>query len=178
MPFNPNPVVNRLRRFPVALRAAVACITPDEARWKPAPQHWSVLEIVCHLADEEREDFAPRLRATLGSTPWAPLDFDDIANRRGYSTRALETELQDFETSRAANVTWLDSLAAESPSVDWTTAHRHPKIGPITAADLLCSWPAHDALHLRQIAKRLHNLAARDAEAEGHNVRYAGEWSP
>ncbi|MBL8965272.1 MAG: hypothetical protein JNK70_14600, partial [Phycisphaerae bacterium] len=76
------------------------------------------------------EDFAPRLRATLESAPWTPLDFDDIANRRGYNARSLETELNNFQSARAANMTWLDSLAAKSPAVDWTTAHQHPKIGP------------------------------------------------
>jgi hypothetical protein len=39
---------------------------------------------------------------------------------------------------------------------------------------LLASWAAHDALHLRQIARRLHGLAARDAGPYG--VAYAGEW--
>ena len=42
------------------------------ARWKPEPSQWSILEVVCHLGDEEVEDFRrrlhverPRLRA-----PW------------------------------------------------------------------------------------------------------------
>ena len=41
-------------------------------------------------------------------------------------------------------------------------------------ADLLTSWAAHDALHLRQIAKRLFQLAERDGGE--YNSRYAGEW--
>jgi hypothetical protein len=33
-----------------------------QARWKPTPEAWSILEVVCHLGDEEREDFRPLLQ--------------------------------------------------------------------------------------------------------------------
>ena len=33
--------------------------------WRPHPEHWCLLEIVCHLYDEEREDFRARLRSVL-----------------------------------------------------------------------------------------------------------------
>lgn len=29
--------------------------------WRPAPDHWCLLEIVCHLHDEEREDLSRKL---------------------------------------------------------------------------------------------------------------------
>lgn len=167
-------LIDRLARFPAALQAAAAIASDPDTRWKPAPEHWSILEIVCHLADEEAEDFAVRLRATFEGAPWPPLDFDNIAQRRGYSTRDLAAELARFESQRAANMKWLRSIAA---SADFTTAHQHAKLGPIAAGDLLTSWAAHDALHLRQIAKRLHNLAQRDAQKGGFSITYAGEWT-
>jgi hypothetical protein len=58
--------------------------------------------------------------------------------------------------------------------VDWSVAYQHPKVGPIRAGDLLTGWAAHDALHLRQISKRLFQLAERDGA--GFTSRYAGEW--
>ena len=42
-----------------ALAALTAGIDAEQARWKPSPETWSVLEVVNHLADEEREDFRP-----------------------------------------------------------------------------------------------------------------------
>ncbi|MFM9958110.1 MAG: DinB family protein [Phycisphaerales bacterium] len=169
-------IINRLARSPAALRAAASIFSTGESRWKPTPKDWSVLEIVCHLADEEEEDFAPRLRATLASAPWTPLDLDNVAERRGYNTRDLAAQLERFEQARSANVAWLRSLAAGNPTPDFTIAHQHPKFGPISAGDLLTAWAAHDALHLRQIAKRLHQLACRAAEAAGHSTGYAGAW--
>ncbi len=166
-------IVDRLERFPAALRAAVAVVGPDDLRWRPAPEHWSILEIACHLLDEEREDFRPRIRSTLEdpAKAWPPLDLERVAERRGYQSRDIAATLRDFENERAASVAWLRSLGA----ADWSAAFEHPKFGPLHAGMLLASWAAHDALHLRQIAKRLHNLAERDGASYG--VRYAGDWT-
>lgn len=167
-------IIDRLMHFPAAVRALSAAASPADARWKPAPEHWSILEICCHLLDEEREDFRPRLESTLRDpgAAWPSLALDGVAEKRGYNQRDLAPVVAEFAAERARSVAWLRSL----PSPDWATAYIHPKIGPIRAGDLLASWAAHDALHLRQIAKRLHGLAGRDGD--GFSTRYAGEWGP
>ena len=43
------------------IRALLSGITPEDAQVKPAPESWSILEVVCHLFDEEREDFREHL---------------------------------------------------------------------------------------------------------------------
>ena len=55
--------------------ALLAGVTPDEARLKPDPVTWSILEVVCHLYDEEREDFRQRLDIMLHrpAEPWPPI---------------------------------------------------------------------------------------------------------
>jgi hypothetical protein len=65
---------------------------------------------------------------------------------------------------------WLRSL--KNP--DWSRTYRDPEVGPIRPGDILGSWAAHDSLHLRQISKRMYQLAARDAGE--YSTRYAGEW--
>lgn len=169
-------LVARLARFPDALDGAIrvaSAANEEDLRWKPAPEHWSVLEIVCHLLDEEREDFRVRLRSTLEdpSRAWPPLDLDGVAQRRSYNVRSMTETLVAFRRERSASVAWLRSV--ERP--DWSVAHAHPKFGPITAGDLLAAWAAHDALHARQIAKRIFGLAERDGAP--NQTRYAGEWT-
>ncbi len=44
----------------------------EEYLWKPSPDKWCLLEIICHLYDEEREDFRARTKHTL-ETPNEPL---------------------------------------------------------------------------------------------------------
>jgi hypothetical protein len=39
------------------IRALLAGVEPEAARLKPSAESWSILEVVCHLYDEECEDF-------------------------------------------------------------------------------------------------------------------------
>lgn len=172
-PFDARALRDRLARFPAAIEALASTASATDARWKPAPERWSILEACCHLLDEELEDFRVRIESTLSdpSSAWPRLDLDGIAERRRYNERDLKATLAAFAASRAANLAWLDSVWQDA---DFTKAYAHPKFGPLHAGMLLASWAAHDALHARQVARRLHDLAARDAGPYG--VTYAGEW--
>jgi hypothetical protein len=165
-------LIDRLEAAPAAVRALVSMLTPDEARWKPNADAWSVLEIVCHLADEEAEDFRARLRSTLEdpARDWTPIDPAGWATQRNYAEKDLAERLDRFTSERADSVAWLRSL--DTP--DWSAARVHPEFGSMRAGDLLAAWAAHDALHLRQIAKRLHQLAGHDAGP--FETGYAGCW--
>lgn len=46
-----------LERFPHLLGDFMRGVTQSEALYKPHAKSWSMLEVVCHLYDEEREDF-------------------------------------------------------------------------------------------------------------------------
>jgi hypothetical protein len=175
-------LIDRLEGFGAVLPPLTALVRTDDARFKPPgvdgkPPAWSILEIVNHLVDEETDDFRMRVRLTLEdpAQAWPPSDPERWARERlykgqGYNDRDLAESVERFVGERAASVRWLRSL--KNP--DWERAHVHPKVGPLSAGMLLASWAAHDALHVRQIAKRLFELAARDGAP--NSVRYAGEW--
>jgi hypothetical protein len=64
-----------LARLPGVLGALLTDL--DDALWRarPAPGEWSPVEIVCHLRDEEAEDFGARLRVVLeGGTRFTSID--------------------------------------------------------------------------------------------------------
>lgn len=154
-----------------AIPALLADLTADDAHWRPEKGGWSIVEIVNHLADEETEDFGMRLRLTL-STPdaaWPSIDPEGAVVARNHQARALGPSLERFVAARAASLAWLGTLARD---VDLSRAHSHPKLGTLAAGDLLASWAAHDILHLRQLAARLHGLVARHAEP--WSTAYAG----
>jgi hypothetical protein len=152
--------------------AMLAGVDATEARWKPDDDTWSVLEIVQHLADEEIDDFRPRLFSTLADpdAAWSPIDPEGVARSRRYNDGDLETARSAFAARRAESIARLQALTAP----DWTRAHAHPRIGAISAGDLLVSWAAHDALHLRQLARRRFQSTSRDGE--GFTTLYAGTW--
>lgn len=165
-------IARQMEQFPPALQALLATLPAEDARQRGAQGQWSILEIVCHLADEEEEDFGQRVRLTLEdpTREWPKIDPESWASQRAYNERDLSAELDRFAAARAGSIAWLRSLT----SPNWDSTHEHP-LGNLTAGDLLASWAAHDALHLRQIAKRLYELTARDAP--GRNIGYAGAWS-
>ncbi len=165
-------LIDRLDRFGAILPAVVADVPDEDARWKPPDGAWSILEIVMHLADEETEDFRRRVELTLRdpAAPWPPIDPDGWAVARRYNEGRLAAAVDRFTAARRESVAWLRTLSRP----DWSRAWVHPKAGPIRAGDVFAAWAAHDALHLRQIAKRLYELAGRDGGE--FSTSYAGAW--
>ena len=166
-------LIDSLARFRDVLPALVKGIADTDVRWRPASGNWSILEVVGHLADEEVEDFRTRLRLTLEdpTRPWPPIDPEGAAVQRKYNEASLPEVVGRFVTERDTSVAFLRSLRAP----DWSQAYEHPKLGPIQAGEVLAGWVAHDHLHTRQIAKRLFEIAARDASP--YETRYAGQWT-
>jgi len=150
-----------------------AAVSAEAAAWKPSPERWSLLEVLCHLLDEEREDFRARLRLTLDDpmADWPPIDPEGWVRARGYAARSLAATLESFRAERSESVRWLRGLS----SVAWDRTHRHPRLGSLRAGDLLGSWLAHDLLHVRQIA-RLH-YERTVLEVAPYAVEYAGRLS-
>ena len=153
------------------IQGLVAGVSAAEARVRPSADAWSIVEVVAHLLDEEREDFRPRLDLVLHrpQEAWAPIDPAAWVTARGYNDRELAATLSAFLAERERSLAWLAGLSAP----DWTREYQ-ASFGPITAGDLAASWAAHDLLHTRQLLElRHHRLLALAAP---HRTRYAGDW--
>lgn len=146
-------------------------VSPEEARARPAPGAWSLLEVLGHLLDEETLDFRPRLDLVLHrpDEPWPRIDPEAWVIEHQYNARDLAETLQQFLAERQRSLVWLGTLTAP----DWTREYRAP-FGPITAGDLLASWAAHDVLHTRQLVELRRSRLL--AHTEPHRTQYAGEW--
>jgi hypothetical protein len=160
----------RLARQAGILEGLARGADPEQAHWKPAPERWSIVEVVNHLHDEEREDFRARLEfVLLRPGEEAPgIDPPRWAITRGYQERELEPSLEAFLRERRRSLAWLDGLGA----VDLDTRY---SFGPITAGELLASWVAHDLLHVRQLGKLHYDWWAQ--RTAPHDVAYAGNWT-
>jgi hypothetical protein len=146
-------------------------VSPEQARWKPDPISWSILEVINHLYDEEREDFRRHLDDALyhPEKPWHPIEPQAWVNERRYNERDLQQSVRNFMEERQTSLAWLRKL--EDP--DWQVDYQAP-FGPITAGSLFAGWVAHDLLHLRQLVE-LH-FAYTTLQAQPYVLRYAGEW--
>lgn len=157
-----------------AIAALIADMDDEQARWKPVPESWSALEVICHLVDEERADFRLRLDMTL-HRPEEELPSIDPAGwvlSRAYNARDPEAMLVAFRAERAQSLEWLRGLGERN----WEQPANHPGLAPygVRAGDLLTSWVAHDLLHLRQLIEL--RYAYLESQAAPFDVRYAGEW--
>lgn len=155
----------------VKIQALVRDVSDQQAHWKPDPDVWSILEVVCHLLDEEREDFRVRLDYTLHrpGEPWPLIDPAGWVTAREYNQQDPETSLDAFLSERDASVAWLRELHAPN----WEATYQAPW-GPISAGDLFASWVAHDLLHIRQLVELI--WASTKAQLEPHRTDYAGQW--
>lgn len=153
-----------------AITGLLADLPPEMTTWRPADGKWSLLEITCHLADEEQEDFRPRIGATLKGEEWAPIDPEGWVISRNYAARDFNEALRNFIAERVNSVKWLGKHEA----ADWSIAKVHTVFGKITAGDLLSAWVAHDMIHIRQIIRT--KLQYFERHNAGFSTKYAGEW--
>jgi hypothetical protein len=146
-------------------------VKKEEYLWKPAPEKWCLLEILCHLLDEEREDFRTRVKCVLETPEVAPPSFNPIGwvNDRKYMEQDYFQKLDEFTHERDASVKWLQSR--QSPQ--WDNAYNHPTLGPRSAQLYLSNWLAHDYLHFRQIVRLKYDFLK---EISGEDLNYAGNW--
>ena len=164
-------IINQLQRNSATFASQLLAQTQEEYTWRPGPEKWCLLEIVCHLLDEEKEDFRPRVKITLENPDQlpAPIDPSSWVKDRNYLEQNFILILSQFLEARADSVAWLHSL--ESPQ--WKNEFEHVKLGPISAEMLLRNWLAHDLIHLRQILRiKFAYLQATTAE----DLSYAGNW--
>lgn len=163
--------VRQLTDSVARIAALVNGVSAAEAAWKPDPSSWSILEVVNHLYDEEREDFRVRLDIILHrpDAAWPPIDPEGWVSQRKYNERQLEPSLQAFLDERQASMAWLSGLS----DPDWEAAYKAP-FGTMTAGDMFVSWVTHDHLHMRQLVE-LHR-AYTVYKAGAYRLRYAGDW--
>jgi hypothetical protein len=165
--------IARLAENRKAFESLATGVSVEQARWKPAPEKWSIVEVVGHLYDEETEDFRQRLRLLIErpGEPWPQIDPQGWVTEREYNKRDLRESLARFFDERKRSLAWLKKL---SPSdVDWSARYERPQ-GNLRAGDLLASWLAHDFLHLRQLSRLHWEYTA--ALAAPFSTAYGGSW--
>jgi hypothetical protein len=164
-------IAEELKKNKEVFKALLKGIAPVQYIWRPQPEKWCLLEILCHLYDEEREDFRARVKQVLLDPllPLSPIDPQGWVTERFYIGQDYEKMLENFLSERDESVTYLRSL--DDPK--WDNTYDHPKLGLMPASMFLHNWLAHDLLHIRQIT------AVKYKYLEAHvsdSLSYAGEW--
>lgn len=153
------------------VHALLAGITQQEAQVKPNDKSWSVLETLCHLVDEEREDFREHLDLMVNRRDgaWHPIDPEGWVKTRKYNEQDFRQTRDQFFSERSKSLDWLKGLSG----ADWDRSYPAPW-GTMTGGDMLASWVAHDNLAVRQLTE-LRRRRIADL-ARPYDIRYAGDW--
>ena len=118
---------------------------------RPAPDSWSVGEVLHHLADAELHQTVRLRRMLAEDRPvWEPWDEEAYAASLGYDIRPAADALTLVLSLRHVNARLLASLSPEQ----WARTAVHPTQGEIDVA----GWVAVASEHLR-----VHVLQARRA---------------
>jgi len=168
---NMNDFTIQMENNAETIRQLMQGVSDEQARWKPDVESWSILEVINHLDDEEREDFRVRLAWIFNhpDQPWSPIDPEGWAIERQYNQRELKPSLANFLRARQESLLWLKTLS----SPNWQAVY-HAPFGQIRAGDMFASWLAHDLLHMRQLVE-LH-WAYTTRLVQPYDVQYAGGW--
>ena len=146
-------------------------LTADQYTWREESGKWNLLEIVCHLHDEEKEDFRARLVSVLTDPlqSFIPIDPVGWVTERKYSEQHFAEVLDKFLSERQYSLNWLDSVS----NANWDNTFQHPTIGAMSAKYIIANWLAHDYLHIRQIARIKYKFLKNKS---GLLLNYAGDW--
>jgi DinB superfamily len=145
---------------PLAVQAATAerlaqlieGVSTSELRRRPAPDKWSVSEIIAHLADGEIVG-GFRVRFILGSpgSPVVAYDQDKWVTSGHYDKRNPQKSAELFRVLREANLALLESLEPD----DWKQYGMHSERGKESIEHIVRMFAGHDVNHLQQIEKIL-----------------------
>jgi Mycothiol maleylpyruvate isomerase N-terminal domain. len=145
---------------PAKLAAMLKGKTAKQLKQRPAPDKWSVAEIVAHLADAELA-ISWRLRQILtnNAIPIQAYDQDSWAKTFNYAQRDPRQSLANFRVLREANLALLKSV----PRKLWDNYGVHQERGNESVSHVVKMVAGHDLNHLQQVERILKGSKARKA---------------
>lgn len=117
---------------------------------QPGENRWSILQIVCHLADAELLA-SVRIRRIITADRAKLWGYKQEvwADRLGYQHQKIETVIARFALLRRENA----ELLAGLPDSTWTQTGEHNEDGVLSLMQLIEGYLVHTSKHLGQIEK-------------------------
>ncbi|MBB6675142.1 DinB family protein [Cohnella nanjingensis] len=132
------------------LKGAVRGLNAEELRWKPAPDKWSVTEVLAHLVDHAIV-ISFRIREILSGSEARLPGFGQDAWVAGQ--RANETEAADVLEAFRALVAYHVLLLRRLPDADWDRSAVNFKGETVTLRQVVRAFAVHTHNHVGQIER-------------------------
>ena len=139
-----------LAATPQALKASLKGLSKKVLLFTPAPGKWSILEILCHMRDMEREAYIERYTRILSEDePKLPdINGEALAILRAYRGQKAPEVVREWVALRRQTL----QLLRKTGKAQWARAGVHETAGRLTMEDLIRRHAVgNDEAHLRQI---------------------------
>ena len=165
-------LVEQLVRNQKTFQKLLSNRTPKEYKWKQQKEKWCLLEIVCHLCDEEQFDFRTRIQHIFNSPKTEPPSFNPLTwvTAHNYMGQNYDQKIQEFISERESSIEWLQNHSAQN----WSATCEIQNLDPRSARFYLTNWVAHDLLHIKQITQLNYDYLTEFSDIP---LAYAGVWT-
>ncbi len=143
-------VLEILATTPAKLKREISTFSRREMLVRPAPDKWSVQEVLAHLADVEEVGMrgaggGDRSRRKTQRCRY--FDQEARAIEYEYNKADPRKSLARLERQRRANLKWLRKLRP----AQLKRVGVHEQVGEISAEEMITEWAFHDLGHLKQV---------------------------
>lgn len=128
-------------------------------QWKPAPDKWSIHEVIIHIADSEANSFVRcrRFIAEPGSGVYG-YDENKWAKKLDYHSQSIEDSLELFRMLRKASYDLIKTV----DDITWETATvNHSENGVMKFEEWLKIYDEHIPVHIRQMKRNFEAWKSR-----------------
>jgi len=156
-PFTTTEIVSLLTAALEAIRGEYSRLPRRVLAFRPAPEEWSILEVLGHLIEAEQRGFAGRIRLILAQDGrtlerWDP---DQVARDRRDWEKDPSVLLGEFVRRREVSLQLVERLR----DADLDKRGEHPTVGTLTVNDILHEWVHHDRNHIAQMTANVQACA-------------------
>ncbi len=130
------------------LERALSRFPRDMWTFRPSPDHWTIHEVIVHIADSEANSFI-RCRKLIAEPGTPVLAYDEVGWARAlhYHEQNTDDALQLFKWLRGNTYKLIQSL----PESTWSNTVEHPENGTMTMDDWLEVYARHIPDHVAQM---------------------------
>lgn len=116
--------------------------------YRPAPDQWSIHEILVHITDSEANSYV-RCRRFVAEPGATLMGYDEMrwAAALDYHTQSTDAALELFKWLRQSSYQLIKTL----PETVWANTAQHTESGPMTMEDWLDIYTRHIPDHLAQM---------------------------
>ena len=141
-------IIQSYRAGHKALVAALERFPRDMWQFRPAPDRWTIHEIIIHIADSEANSYI-RCRRLVAEPGGTVLGYDEVqwARELHYHNQSPEDALELFRWLRHQSYTLIRDL----PDSVWSNTVHHTENGVMTMDDWLDTYERHVPEHIAQM---------------------------